>query len=288
MSLTTYEEVRPWARSIKQKVVAGEMPPYRYDRKIGIQNLKYDLRLSEAEIQTIARWVDAARRAAIPADMPPPRHVPRSQQVGVCGPVRPAGSHHPHQAVHAAGAGAGRVVAADRAHGRDQGSLHQGDCRQAVAQGPRRSASRQQRSDGARREGRRVCRDASGSRNTRSARSAKSCRRTPAARFRPTRWSDGTSTTTRPARRSKNDVIEMGVWLYPEGHQAKYKQDLKLYSLLMKGGELEIPPHGTAMTQGFHSFKTPVRIDSFQPHGHFRLVGEDARRSSIPKRASWR
>ena len=28
------------------------------------------------------------------------------------------------------------------------------------------------------------------------------------------------------------------------------------------------------MTQGFHSFKTPVRIDSFQPHGHFRLVGK--------------
>jgi hypothetical protein len=66
----------------------------------------------------------------------------------------------------------------------------------------------------------------------------------------------------------------MGIWLYPEGHQAKYKQDLKLYSLLMKGGELEIPPNGTAMTQGFHTFKTPVRIDSFQPHGHFRLVAK--------------
>ena len=44
----------------------------------------------------------------------------------------------------------------------------------------------------------------------------------------------------------------------------------------MKGGELEIAPHGTAMTQGFHSFKTPVRIDSFQPHGHARLVGMTA------------
>ena len=42
----------------------------------------------------------------------------------------------------------------------------------------------------------------------------------------------------------------------------------------MKGGDLEIAPNGTAMTQGFHSFKTPVRIDSFQPHGHFRLVGK--------------
>ena len=44
----------------------------------------------------------------------------------------------------------------------------------------------------------------------------------------------------------------------------------------MKGGELEIPPHGTAMTQGFHTFKTPVRIDSFQPHGHARLAGMTA------------
>ena len=44
MSLTTYQEVRPWARSIKNRVVTGEMPPYRYDRDIGIQNLKDDLR----------------------------------------------------------------------------------------------------------------------------------------------------------------------------------------------------------------------------------------------------
>src|SRR5262245_46015490 len=35
MSLTTYQEVRPWAQAIKRKVVAGEMPPYRYDRDIG-------------------------------------------------------------------------------------------------------------------------------------------------------------------------------------------------------------------------------------------------------------
>ena len=42
---TTYEEVRPLGQSIiKQKVVLA-MPPYRYDRGIGIQNLKYDLRL---------------------------------------------------------------------------------------------------------------------------------------------------------------------------------------------------------------------------------------------------
>jgi hypothetical protein len=71
----------------------------------------------------------------------------------------------------------------------------------------------------------------------------------------------------------ENDVIEMAVWLYPETYRASFKQDLKNYTLLMKGGELEIPPRGTAVTQGFHSFDSPVRIDSFQPHGHFRLAG---------------
>src|SRR5262245_37855468 len=76
MSLMTYDEVRPWARSIKQKVVLGEMPPYRYDRGIGIQNLKYDLRLSEAEVQTIVRWVDNGSPAGNPADLPPPRSFP--------------------------------------------------------------------------------------------------------------------------------------------------------------------------------------------------------------------
>jgi mono/diheme cytochrome c family protein len=72
MSLVTYADARPWARSIKQKVVAGEMPPYRYDRNVGIQHLKDDLRLSEKEIQTIAKWVDSGSPQGNPADMPPP------------------------------------------------------------------------------------------------------------------------------------------------------------------------------------------------------------------------
>ena len=72
MSLATYEEVRPWARAIKQRVLAGEMPPYRYDRHVGIQQLKYDLRLSEAEMRTIALWVDNGTPRGNPADMPPP------------------------------------------------------------------------------------------------------------------------------------------------------------------------------------------------------------------------
>jgi hypothetical protein len=91
----------------------------------------------------------------------------------------------------------------------------------------------------------------------------------------------------------KDDVIEMGFWLYPEGHQAKYKQDLKLYTLLMKGGELELPPHATAMTQGSHSFKTPTlsrpRFGSTASSRTATSAWSRRRsRSSIRIRASWR
>ena len=76
MSFMTYQEVRPWARSIKNRVVLGEMPPYRYDRHIGIQDLKDDLRLSESEIDTIVRWVDEGVPVGNPADLPPPLSFP--------------------------------------------------------------------------------------------------------------------------------------------------------------------------------------------------------------------
>jgi hypothetical protein len=73
MSLLTYEDARPWARSIKAKVVAREMPPWHIDRNIGITKFKEDPSLTDAEISTIARWVDAGAPMGNPADMPPPR-----------------------------------------------------------------------------------------------------------------------------------------------------------------------------------------------------------------------
>ena len=73
MSLVTYEEVRPWARSIKAKVVAREMPPWFIDKKIGVQHFSNDASLTDEEIGTIAAWVDGGALKGDPADMPPPR-----------------------------------------------------------------------------------------------------------------------------------------------------------------------------------------------------------------------
>src|SRR5690606_21393621 len=80
MSLMSYEEVRPWAELIRQQVVTQSMPPYHYDTHVGIQELKHDGRLSEEEIQTIARWVDAGAPLGDPADLPPPVEFPPADE----------------------------------------------------------------------------------------------------------------------------------------------------------------------------------------------------------------
>jgi hypothetical protein len=73
MSLLTYQDARPWARAIKQKVVAREMPPWYIDRHIGIQQFKDDPSLTDDEIAIISKWVDAGAPQGNPADMPKPR-----------------------------------------------------------------------------------------------------------------------------------------------------------------------------------------------------------------------
>ena len=70
MSLLTFEETRPWARAIRDRVVARQMPPWHIDRGIG--EYVADPSLSDAEIATIAAWVAAGAPRGNPADAPPP------------------------------------------------------------------------------------------------------------------------------------------------------------------------------------------------------------------------
>ena len=58
MSLRTYEEVRPWARSIKTRVTTRSMPPWHIDRSVGVTKFKNDMALSDAQIDLIVKWVD--------------------------------------------------------------------------------------------------------------------------------------------------------------------------------------------------------------------------------------
>ena len=76
MSLIDYEEVRPWARSIKHRTglrdKPGAMPPWYVEKDIGIQRFKNDPSLSDEEVAKIAAWADSGAPLGDPADMPPP------------------------------------------------------------------------------------------------------------------------------------------------------------------------------------------------------------------------
>ena len=68
MSLVTYDDARPWARSIKQRVVARAMPPWGADAPHGV--FKNDPSLTDDEIDTIARWVDGGAPKGDEKDLP--------------------------------------------------------------------------------------------------------------------------------------------------------------------------------------------------------------------------
>ena len=76
MSLLTYDDARPWARSIEQRVVARAMPPWFIDPNIGIRKFKDDISLKPSEIDAIVKWVDGGAPLGNPADMPPPLQFP--------------------------------------------------------------------------------------------------------------------------------------------------------------------------------------------------------------------
>jgi hypothetical protein len=70
MSLLTYEDARPWARAIKQKVMARQMPPWGADPAIG--TFSNDVSLKQADVDTIAAWVDSGAAEGNRAELPRP------------------------------------------------------------------------------------------------------------------------------------------------------------------------------------------------------------------------
>jgi hypothetical protein len=73
-STLTYQDVRPWARSIREKVITREMPPWHADPRYG--HFTNDTRLSKKDIDTIVAWVDQGAKEGDPKDLPPlPRYI---------------------------------------------------------------------------------------------------------------------------------------------------------------------------------------------------------------------
>jgi hypothetical protein len=80
MSLITFQEARPWARSIRERVSTRQMPPWHIDKSVGVQKFKNDMSLSDEQIDTIVRWVDAGAPQGDPKDMPAAKPVQNDNQ----------------------------------------------------------------------------------------------------------------------------------------------------------------------------------------------------------------
>ncbi len=277
MQLTNFEQIRPWAPLISMRVASREMPPYAYDQHIGIQELQGDWRLTDEEISTITNWVaqgapegDWGDRSHPVADLPDADEWTFAAQFGAptmildSAPIDvPAlGNDMWHRPYVQTGLTTDRCIKAIQVKpaGNAKAVVHHANSDLEVMN-----------ADGEYEDYGQLTEYAMGKWGEIMPEGV--CRVIPANSR--VRWDihlfPGGVGATAPGTMIEDNVVEIGVWLHPEGYAqtARFKQDLKLYRL--DQGELVIPPHGTAMTQGFHSFDHPVRIDSFQPHGHLRM-----------------
>ena len=272
MSFAGYEQVRPWAPLIKMKVASREMPPYAYDHGIGIQDLQGDWRLSQKEIDTIVAWVDSGSQYGDTDIVVQPPNLADPDQWNFAGDFGPpnliipsvpidipaSGNDLWHKHLVPTGLTVDRCIKAVQVKPR-------GDAKSVV-----HHANSNVVIDGGR-EGM-LTEYAMGKWGEIVPEGV--CRTLPANS--QVRWDihmfPGGLGTMAPGTVIKDNVVEIGLWLYSEeeSQELKYKQDLSLYRLGNQD-DIVIPPHGYHMTQGFHSFDHPVRLDSFQPHGHLRM-----------------
>ncbi len=67
-SALSYKDVRPWAKSIREKVLNRQMPPWHADPHYG--DFKNNRKLTQSEIETIVAWVDGGVKEGDPKDLP--------------------------------------------------------------------------------------------------------------------------------------------------------------------------------------------------------------------------
>jgi hypothetical protein len=80
MSLLTYKDARPWARSIREQVITRQMPPWHADPRTG--SFANERRLTDAEIGTITAWVDGQAPEGDPRHLPAPPEFAAGWSIG--------------------------------------------------------------------------------------------------------------------------------------------------------------------------------------------------------------
>ena len=272
MSFESYDQVRPWAPLIQHKISTREMPPYAYDHGIGIQDLQGDWRLDQKDIDMVVEWVDQGATYgnrdiviqrpelrdldawSFEADFGRPSLVIPSIPID----IPASGNDMWHKHLVPSGLTEDRCIKAIQVKPRGEAKavVHHANSNIILEDGERQGGMLTEYAMG--KWGEVVPNGV--------------CRTFPANS--QVRWDihmfPGGVGATAQGEMIKDNVVEIGLWFHEPGFEPKYKQDLSLYRLGDQA-DIVIPPHGYYMTQGFKSFDHPVRIDSWQPHGHLRM-----------------
>jgi len=270
MPLRTFQEARPWARSIKARVEARQMPPWHIDKTVGIQEFKNDRSLSDEQIATIAKWVEAGAPEGDPKDMPAAkvwpdgqtwnyaaqfgqkepdliiRSAPWTQKKGANDtwwkPVVDTGITEARW-VRAIEVRPGTIKGRKITHHANS-DLIQSEPGELTQAGPGRFMEWAVGKEGE------IMRPNSGKLML------------PGSRIL---WDIHYSASNEDV----TDVVEMGVYFYPKGQEPKYRQHL-----LRMGntgtGAIDIPPNTISATETYYPLRQAARIESFQPHMHLR------------------
>ena len=279
MSLQTYTESRPWARSIKNRVEARQMPPWHIDKTVGIQSFQNDRSLTNAEIDTIARWVDGGAPQGSPADMPapavfadddvwnfadrfggPPDLVVRStphtmpalSQDHWWKPVVPTGLTEDRW-IRAIEIRPATVEGRRVTHHALAQLLQEEDDPETLRQATGLAAGLlMEWAVG--KEGE-IMRDGSG----------KLIKAGSSIVF---------DIHYSAAGEEVSDFVELGLYFYPKGQEPKHRQVLALW-MSIEGGpaNLLIPPNTVTASEQFHVLKQNGRVENFQAHMHLRGKG---------------
>jgi hypothetical protein len=281
MALLTYDQARPWARSIKERVVSGNMPPWHIDKTYGVRHFANDMSLSDAQIKTIVKWVDAGAPEGDRKDLPPLKSFPDdnawqlTKQLGQPDMILNSDTY------------------TMPANSQDQWwrPLTQIDIKEprwvrAVEMRPGTNAGRKithhalahlvQDDPGAR-----LFADAADARGPNEAGTLMEW----AVGKSYDMYREGTGKLILPGSHiwwdihyhavgeAVTDHVELGVWFYPKGQEPKYRTFLTGFQAIPRAGgypALDIPPNTLSMTEGFTVLKAPARLENYQPHMHLR------------------
>ena len=283
MSLLSYEETRPWAKSIRQRVITRNMPPWHLDKTVGIQHFQNDRSLTDSQIATIVRWVDSGAPLGDPKDMPPPKPWPDDegwQLAKLYG--------QPDLVLKS-------EAYTMPAHGQDvwfkpltEVPITEARWVRAVEMRPGTTAGRKimhhvlarlVQEEAARPTPNAAADDAAAAGGMAGAgllmewaigKSFDTYRPNTGKLLLPGShiwWEMHMHAVGEPIR----DHAELAVYFYPKGEEPKYRTYLTLFGATANfGSRLDIAPNTVAETQAFHVLRQPARLENFQPHMHLR------------------